>query len=132
MPNYEPQTAALWEDLKQLTRSVVEEMNRDADLTSRTGGLEFHFAGSDSIVVIKLSTPQMYLSVRLLAATLDVETRLMLDEEELGDRQFHEELAIQIDESGSSLRSPEGEVFTVDRAVFYVLRPFLHLGAVGC
>ena len=128
MPN---QTVALWEDLKKLTRSVVEEMNRDAELSSRTGGLEFRFADVHSVVVTKLSSPQMFLSVRLNGEVLEVYSRLTLTEPDSKQREFREELVIQIDESGSSLRNEAGQVFSVDEAVFYILRPFLHLRA-GC
>jgi hypothetical protein len=48
------------------------------------------------------------------------------------EREFSESLAIHIDYSGASLRSPAGDVFTVYQAVYYILRPFLHIGTVGC
>src|ERR1044072_7602950 len=54
-----------------------------------------------------------------------------LTEPDSKEREFREELVIQIDESGSSLRNEAGQVFSVDEAVFYILRPFLHLRA-GC
>jgi hypothetical protein len=130
MPNRQPQTAALWEDLKQLTRSVVEEMNRDAELSSRTGRLDYSLEDGDAIVVSKESAPKMLLIVRLGPEALEVHTRLSVSEAHLTEREFREDLAIRIDESGASLRNPAGEVFTLDEAVFYILRPFLHLGAV--
>src|ERR1051326_9409029 len=83
MPN---QTVALWEDLKKLTRSVVEEMNRDAELSSRTGGLDFRFADVHSVVVTKLSSPQMFLSVRLNGEVLEVYSR---SEEHTSELQSH-------------------------------------------
>jgi len=131
MPNYQPQTAALWEDLKQLTKSVVEEMNRDAELSSRTGGLELRLEDAEVTVVNKASAPKMHLIIRLGAYALELHTRLSVTEADLNEREFREDLAIQIDENGASLRNPAGEVFAVDEAVFYILRPFLHLGAVG-
>jgi hypothetical protein len=131
MPNHQPQTIALWEDLKHLTRSVVEEMNRDADLRTRTGGLESRLEDGDRLVVSKQSAPQMYLVVRLGAEGLDVDTRLCVSEADLTEREFREELTIQLDANNTSLRNAAGEVFTVEEAVFYILRPFLHLGAVG-
>jgi hypothetical protein len=132
MPNQQPQTTALWEDLKQLTKSVVEEMNRDAELSSRTGGLESRLEDGDALVVSKVSVPKMYLTVRLSAEALEIHTRLRISEAESADREFREDLTIHFDANGASLRNPAGEVFTVDEAVFYILRPFLHLGAVDC
>src|SRR5689334_980673 len=60
MSNQQPQPAALWADLKQLISSVVAEMNSAADLRSKTGGLECHCDGDETIVVSKNSCPQMY------------------------------------------------------------------------
>jgi len=132
MPNHQPQTTALWEDLKQLTKSVVEEMNRDAEISSRTGGLESRLEDGDALVVTKVSAPRMHLVVRLRAEAFEVHTRLWVSEADLTEWEFREDLMIQFDDKGASLRNPAGEVFTVDEAVFYILRPFLHLGAVGC
>jgi len=122
----------LWEDLKQLIGSVVAEMNDAADLRSKTGGLECHTGDGDTIVVSKNSFPQMYVTVRLRAAAIDVSSRLELGGPEQIEREFFESLAISVDDSGTSLRSPGGDVFTTDQAVYYILRPFLHIGTVGC
>ena len=67
MTNHQPQTAALWEDLKRLTGSVVEEMNRATDLRGRTGGLECRFEDGETILVSKSSSPQMSVTIRLRA-----------------------------------------------------------------
>ena len=131
MPNHEPQTTALWEDLKQLTKSVVEEMNRDAELSSRTGKLELRLENGDALVVSKVSAPTMHLTVRLGAEALEVHTRLSVSEADLTEREFREDLAIRFDASGASLRNIAGEVFAIDEAVFYILRPFLHIGTAG-
>ena len=127
MPNHQPQTTALWEDLKQLSKSVVEEMNRDAELSRRTGGLESRLEDGDVFVVSKLSAPQLFLSIRLRTEAIEIFTRLCVSEPDVVEREFREQLTIQ---NGTSLRNAAGEVFTVEEAVFYILRPFLHLGAV--
>ena len=128
MENYQ---SPLWEDLKQLISSVVAEMNAAADLRSKTGGLECHSEG-ETIVVSKTSFPQMYVTARLRAEGIDVNSRLVLGGPEQTEREFFESLAIGVDDSGTSLRGPEGDVFTTDQAVYYILRPFLHIGTVGC
>jgi hypothetical protein len=132
MPNQQPQPATLWADLKQLISTVVAEMNSAADLRSKTGGLECRCDGDETIVVSKNSFPQMYVTVRFRAETVDVDSRLVLGGPHETEREFSESLAIHIDYSGASLRSPAGDVFTVDQAVYYILRPFLHIGTVGC
>ena len=122
----------LWNALKQLIGSVVAEMNDAADLRSKTGGLECRAGDGDTIVVSKNSFPQMYVTVRLRAEAIDVSSRLVLGGPEQTEREFFESLAISVDASGTSLRSREGDVFTTDQAVYYILRPFLHIGTVGC
>ena len=122
----------LWEDLKQLISSVVAEMNDAADLRSKTGGLECRAGDGETIVVSKNSFPQMYVTVRLGTEAVEVSSRLVLGEPEQTEREFFESLAINVDDSGTSLRSPEGDVFTTDQAVYYILRPFLHIGTIGC
>jgi len=126
MLNDQSQTAALWEELKELSKSVVEEMNRDAELSRRTGGLESRLENGDAFVVSKLSAPQLFLSVRLRTGAIEIYTRLCVSEPDLMESEFREQLTIQ---NGISLRNAAGEVFTVEEAVFYILRPFLHLGA---
>ena len=131
MPKQQSQPAAVWEDLKQLISSVVAEMNDAADLRSKTGGLDCHPGDGDTIVVGKNSFPRMYVTVCLGAAAVDVKSRLVLGGPEQTEREFFERLAIRIDDSGTSLCSPDGDVFTTDQAVYYILRPFLHIGTVG-
>lgn len=132
MPNQQPQPAALWADLKQLMSSVVAEMNRAADLRSKTGGLECRVADGEIIVLNKNAFPQMYVTVRLGAEAVDLFSRLVPGGPREMEHESSESLVIDISESGASLRSPEGDVFTVDQAVYYILRPFLHIGTVGC
>ena len=129
MSNYRPEISALWEDLKQLTRNVVEAMNRDAELSPRTGRLECRFADNDTIIVSKQSAPKMTVAIVLRAAALDVHTRLVVSGAGSTERETRETLTIKVDEGESPLRSAKGDVFTVDQAVFYLLRPFLHLGS---
>ena len=137
MPNHPPKTdasktIAFWEDLKQLTVSVVEEMNRAADLHDKTGGLEYRSADGETIIVSKHSCPQMYVAIGFRPDELDVNTRLVLGGPEETEREFRESLTLNIDDSGASLRSAEGDVLTVDQAVYHILRPFLHVGTVRC
>ena len=126
MLNDQPQTAALWEELKELSKSVVEEMNRDAELSMRTGGLESRLENGDAFVVSKLSAPQLFLSVRLRTEAIEIHTRVCVSEPDLMESEFREQLTIQ---NGISLQNATGEIFTLEEAVFYILRPFLHLGA---
>ena len=132
MPNQQPQPAALWADLKQLISSVVAEMNRAADLRSKTGGLECRVADGEIIVLNKNTFPQMYMTVRLGAQAVDLVSRLVPGGPHETEHESSESLAIEVGDSGVSLRNPEGDVFTVDQAVYYILRPFLHIGSVGC
>jgi len=128
MPNHKPQTAALWTDLKQLISSVVAEMNRATDLRSKTSGLECRFEDGETILVSKSSCPQMCVTIRFGAEAVDVNSRLVLGGPDEIEREFHESLTI----SGASLRSADGDMLTVDQAVYHILRPFLHIGTVGC
>ena len=137
MPNHPPKTdasktVAFWEDLKQLTVSVVEEMNRAADLHDKTGGLECRFADGETIIVSKNSCPQMYVAIGFRPEAIDVNSRLVLGGPDETEREFRESLTIHIADSGASLRSLEGDVLTVDQAVYHILRPFLHIGTVRC
>lgn len=132
MPNQEPQPAAVWADLKKIISSVVAEMNRADDLRSKTGGLECRVDDSETIVVNKNSFPQMYVTVRLGAAAIEVKSRLVLGALKEMEREFSESLAIDVRDSGATLRNADGDVFTVDQAVYYILRPLLHIGTVGC
>ena len=132
MANDQSQSAALWEDLKQLLSSVVAEMNHTAELRRRTGGLECRVEDGGAIVVSKNSFPQMYVTLRMRAEAVNVDTRMVLGGADHEEREFRETLAISTDDSSASLRSPEGDVFTTEQAVYYILRPFLHLGTVEC
>jgi len=132
MPNHKPQTTALWADLKQLMSSVVAEMNRATDLRSRTSGLECRFEDNETVVVNKSSCPQMCVTIRFRAEAVDVDSRLVLGGPNEIERDFHESLTIDVQDSPASLRCADGDVFTVDQAVYYILRPFLHIGTAGC
>lgn len=124
------QIAALWEDLKDLVKSVVEEMNQAAELRRRTGGLDLEFDNTGTIVISKRSLPRMYVTVNLRPAAIDIGTRMIFKGTESVERQLWESLFIKIDEGGSKLRNKAGEALTVDQAVYHILRPFLHLGTV--
>lgn len=131
MSNHSPKSTALWEDLKQLAASVVAEMNRAGDLHHKTGGLECRFADGETIIVSKNSSPQMYVAICFRPEVIDVKSRLVLGGPDETEREFRESLTI-IDDPAASLRGPEGDVFTIDQAVYHILRPFLHIGTVGC
>ena len=132
MANDQSQSAALWEDLKQLLSSVVAEMNHTAELRRRTGGLECRVEDGGAIVVSKNSFPQMYVTVCMRAEAVDVNSRMVLSEADESARDFQESFAISVDDSGASLRSAEGDAFTTEQAVHYILRPLLHIGTAGC
>ena len=132
MPNHKPQTAALWADLQHLISSVVAEMNRATDLRNRTSGLECRCEDGETIMVSKSSCPQMCVTIRFSAEAVNVDSRLVLGGPDEIERDFHESLTIDVQDSGALLRSAEGDVFTVDQAVYYILRPFLHIGTAGC
>jgi len=132
MANDQSQPVALWEDLKQLLSSVVAEMNHTAELRRRTGGLECGVDDGGAIVVSKNSFPQVYVTVCMRAETVDIHSRMVLSEADETAREFHESFAISLDDSGASLRNAEGDAFTTEQAVYYILRPLLHIGTVGC
>lgn len=110
----------------------MAEMNRADDLRSKTGGLECRVDDGETIVVSKNSFPQMKVTVRLGAAAVEVKSRLVPGALKITEREFSESLAMDFRDSGAMLRTADGDVFTVDQAVYYILRPFLHLGTVGC
>jgi hypothetical protein len=128
MTNPPPQIAAFWEDLKVLLKKVVEEMNQSADLRRKTGGLEYQLGNARRILISKQSLPLMYVTVDLRPAAVDIATRMVFKDSESIERQSWESLPISIDESGPRLENKAGEALTVDQAVYYILRPFLHLG----
>jgi hypothetical protein len=107
-------------------------MNRAADLHGRTGGLECRFADGETIVVSKNSCPQMSVAVCFRSEAIDVNSRLVLGGPDESEREFRESLTIIVDDSGASLCGAEGDVFTVDQAVYHILRPFLHIGTLQC
>lgn len=128
--SHPPQIAALWEDLRTLVKSVVEEMNQAAELRSKTGGLDLQLDNTGTIVISKRSLPRMYVTVNLRPAAIDIGTRMIFKGPESVERQLWESLLIKTEEGGSKLRNKAGEALTVDQAVYYILRPFLHLGTL--
>lgn len=128
--SHPPEITALWEDLKNLVKSVVDEMNQAAELRSKTGGLDLQFDKTGTIVISKRSLPRMYVTVNLRAAAIDIGTRMVFKGPESIERQLWESLLIKTEEGGSRLRNKAGEALTVDQAVYYILRPFLHLGTL--
>jgi hypothetical protein len=122
-------SAALWDDLKQLIRDVVEEMNRLEEFRSKTGGLDYQLSETDSIVVTKQTLPRVAITISHDPDVLTVAASMPGEAAEPVAAQ--ETLAVQIGESGSSFRNETGEVFTIEETVYYILRPFLHFTNVA-
>ncbi|HEX5832248.1 MAG TPA: hypothetical protein VFY34_00240 [Pyrinomonadaceae bacterium] len=120
-------SAAVWDDLKQLVRNVVEEMNRLEDLRIKTGGLDYQLSATDSIVVTKQSLPSMTITISRRPDALEVERILGSGAESVEAREI---LETKIEESGPAFRNDAGAVFTVEETVYYLLRPFLHLNCL--
>ena len=153
--DFQTSITSLWEDLKQLTKEVVAAMNLAEDLRSKTGGLEYRIVDRDEIVITNQSSPginvptAMHVSICLRSAAIHVHTRTVIQGIEAAERQKWESFTVQSDESGAwsrdgaalrdptsladrvPLRNQEGEVFTVEQAVFHILRRFLHLQAIA-
>jgi hypothetical protein len=122
-------SAALWNDLEELFRNVVEEMNRLEEFRNKTGGLDYQLGETDLVIVTRQSLPNMSITISGRAGVLRLECRILArDKEPVESR---ESLAIEIDESGPAFHTEAGEVLTVEEAVYYVLRPFLHLNSVA-
>lgn len=121
-------SAAVWDDLKQLVRNVVEEMNRLEDLRIQTGGLDYQLSATDSIVVTKQSLPSMTITISCRPDALEVERILGSGAESVEAREI---LTTEIEESGPAFRNDAGAVFTVVETVYYLLRPFLNLNCVA-
>lgn len=121
--------AAVWDDLKQLTRDVVDEMNRLEEFRTKTGGLDYQLDETDSIIVNKQSLPSMSVSISCRPDALEIAGRIVARGAEPIEAQ--ESLALEIGESGPSFRTETGEVLTIEETVYYILRPFLHLNGVA-
>lgn len=126
-------SAALWDDIKQLIRDVVEEMNRLEEFRNKTGGLDYQLDNTDSIIVTKQSLPSMSVTIAHRPDALDVEVRIVPGGPApiAEPYEARENLAIRIEESGPSFRTEAGEVLTIEETVYYILRPFLHLNSVA-
>lgn len=121
-------SAELWDDLKQLVRNVVEEMNRLEDFRIKTGGLEYQLGATDSIIVTKQSLPSMTITISRRADALEVDRVLGRGAESVEAR---ESLATEVEPSGPAFRNAAGEVLTIEATVYYLLRPFLHFNSVA-
>lgn len=122
-------SAALWDDLKQLIRDVVEEMNRLEEFKNKTGGLDYQLGNTDSIIVTKPFFPSMSITISHRPEALEIESTILGGGAEHIEAQ--ERLAVELDESGPSLRIETGEVLAIEETVYYILRPFLHLNRVA-
>jgi len=127
-PEFQASITSLWEDLKQLTKEVVAEMNRTDELRTKTGGLDCSFADRDAIAVTNHSSPSMEVTIRRRSALIHVHTRTAIQGAE---RESWESFAVEIADSSALLRNREGDALTIERTVFHILRPFLHLQAIA-
>lgn len=121
--------AAVWDDLKQLTRDVIEEMNRLEEFRNKTGGLDYQLGETDSIIVTKQSHPSMSVTISCRMDALEIAGRIVARGAKPIDSQ--ESLVLENRESGPSFRTETGEVLTIEETVYYILRPFLHLNGVA-
>lgn len=121
-------SAALWDDLKQLVRNVVAEMNRLEEFRIKTGGLDYQLGETDSIIVTKQSLPSMTITISRRPDALEVERILGQGAESIEAREM---LVSRIEASGPAFRNNTGEVLTIEETVYYVLRPFLHFNCVA-
>lgn len=122
-------SAALWDDFKQLIREVVEEMNRLEEFRTKTGGLDYQLSETDSIVVTTQTHPRIAITISHCPDALTVEASMVGGRAEPNAAQ--ESLAVETGESGPSFRNETGEVFTIEETVYYILRPFLHFNSVA-
>ena len=121
-------SAAVWDDLKQLVGNVVAEMNRLEEFRIKTGGLDYQLSATDSIIVAKQSLPSMTITISRRPDALEVERILGQGAESVEAR---ESLATENEASGPVFRNDSGEVFTIEETVYYLLRPFLHFNSVA-
>ena len=122
-------SAAFWEDLKELIANVVEEMNRLEEFRGKTGGLDYQLGETDSIIVIKQSLPSMAITISHSADALELESRILGGGTE--PIESEERLALVRDANTLSFSNETGEVFTLEETVYYILRPFLHLNSAA-
>lgn len=117
----------LWKDLQRLIRDVVEQMNHDEELRRKTGGLDFQLGPADTIVVKKHALPALYLTLTQGTAVIAANYRIVINGPNVKEQEIRESLSFALDGSRTTLcRNNQGEFFTIEQAVFYLLRPFLH------
>jgi hypothetical protein len=124
----QPETAELWADLTQLIKGVVEELNRVDELRAKAGELSYQMQNTEQIIVSNQSEPAMSVIVTSRSTSIDVHTRIVVTGAVPLEQEGRENLTVYIDESGPSFRNENGVALTLEQAVFYILRPFLHLG----
>ena len=118
-------SAALWDDLRELVRNVVEEMNRLEEFRSKTGGLDYQLGETDSIIVVKQSLPSMSITISHRPDALELESRILGGGTE--PLESAERLALACDANSPSFCTEAGEELTTEETVYYILSPFLHL-----
>ena len=122
-------SAALWDDLKQLIGDVVAEMNRLEEFRTKTGGLDYQLSETDSIVVTKQTLPQVAITISHRPDALKVEASMPGGGAE--PTAGEETLALEMGEGGPSFRNETGELLTIEETVYYILRPFLYFTSVA-
>lgn len=122
-------SAALWDDLRELVRNVVEEMNRLEEFRSKTGGLDYQLGETDSIIVVKQSLPSMSITISHRPDALELESRILGGGTE--PLESAERLALAFDANSPSFCTEAGEELTVEETVYYILSPFLHLNSAA-
>ena len=118
--------AGVCNDLQALMRDVVEQMNHIAEIEQRTGGLYFQRGQLDKIVIKKQSLPAIYLALTCGTNVIDVHYRILVNGPNVEGQERRETLSFEIDQTGTLLfLNQEGKSLTIERVVFYILRPFL-------
>lgn len=118
--------ADVWNDLQALMHGVVEQMNHIAEIKQRTGGLYFQRGPLDKIVIKNQSLPAVYLTLTCGIDVIEVHYRILVNGPNVEGQERRETLSFEIDQTGTLLfLNQEGKSLTIERVVFYILRPFL-------
>jgi hypothetical protein len=118
--------AGVCNDLQALMRDVVEQMNHIAEIKRRTGGLYFQRERLNKIVIKKQSLPVIYVTLTCGNDVVDVHYRILVNGPNVEGQERRETLSFEIDQTGAlQFLNQEGKSLTIERVVFYILRPFL-------
>jgi hypothetical protein len=121
------QTGRVWENVKAAIQDAAEQMNQIPEFRKRIGGLTCQHAYVDRIEVTKDTYPAIYLTVKRGPMSIDIQRKIVTNGESRRTREQSESLDVALDEKGHPfLRDKEGSPLTIDEAVRYIFRPFLH------